>query len=225
MTPIDPATLSAINQGNASTDGTNQKKDAFGQDAFLTLMVTQLKNQNPLEPIKNQEFLAQLSSFTTASGVQELNQSFGSLSSALQSNQALQASSMVGRKVVIDSSVGHVSATQPMNGLVEIPETVGNLRISIMSPSGALVRTIELGMQAAGETRFSWDGTDNNGDVVPPGNYRFTAEANFNGTAYSFNTMVESTVDSVTLGRNGQGMALNLGGLGAYSLSQIKTIR
>lgn len=228
MTTIDTGLSSAISQLNgSSTSGTekeNGKKDPFGQDAFLRLMITQLKNQNPLEPLKNQEFLSQLSQFTTASGVQDLKKSFDSLGDALQSNQALQASSLVGRSVVVPSDRGFLPQGGSLAGIVDVPEPVGNLRVSIYNAAGEVVKTMDLGMQPAGQAKFAWNGLDSAGRSQVSGSYRFTAEANFNGKSYQFDTYAQAPVESVTIGRNGQGLVLNLGGLGSVNMSSVAQI-
>ncbi len=224
MASIDTGLSSVINQLNGTSAAETAKKDPFGQDAFLRLMITQLKNQNPLEPLKNQEFLSQLSQFTTASGVQDLKKSFDSLGESLQSNQALQASSLVGRSVIVPSDHGYLPPNGPMSGIIDVPDAVGNLRVTITNAAGEVVKTMDLGMQNPGQTKFSWNGVDNAGNIQSSGNYYFTAEANFNGKSYQFNTYAQAPVDSVTIGRNGQGLVLNLGGLGSISMSGVAQI-
>jgi flagellar basal-body rod modification protein FlgD len=174
--------------------------------------------------MKNQEFLAQLSQFTTASGVEKLNGSFESLTAAMQSNQALQASSLVGRNVLIETERGYLPAQGNMSGAVEVPEATGNLRVNVYNKAGELVKTIELGQQSAGQAKFSWDGTDAAGNRVAAGEYRVAAESTFNDTTYSYTTLAQAPVESVTIGRNGQGMVLNVGALGAVSLDQVRQI-
>lgn len=224
MTPVDNNLQSTIDQLGLGKAVESTKKDPMGQDAFLRLMITQMKNQNPLEPLKNQEFLAQLSQFTTASGVQGLQKSFDSLSTALQSNQALQASSLVGRSVLVDSDRGYLPPGGLMKGNVELPNAVGNMTLTITNQVGEIVKTIQLGQRDAGEVRYAWDGTDDKGARAPNGIYNVTAQASFNGQSYTFATAAETAVESVTIGRNGQGMVLNIGALGAVDLSQIKQI-
>ncbi len=201
-----------------------KKKEPLGQDAFLTLMITQLRNQNPLEPLKNQEFVAQLSQFTTASGVQDLKKSFDSLGSSLQSSQALQASSLVGRKVLINSDQGYLPPTGKMQGIVELPDAVGNLRVNIYNGVGEVVRSVELGQQQAGQVVYEWDGKDNAGRAVASGVYRVTADAKLKDKTYNFDTLAIAPVESVTIGRNGQGMSLSVGILGSVTLGDVRQI-
>lgn len=229
MTTVSNSFTSTIDQlGLGAKPADVTKKDAMGQDAFLRLMITQMKNQNPLEPLKNQEFLAQLSQFTTASGVQGLQKSFDSLSTALQSNQALQASSLVGRSVLVASDQVYLplkDATQNgVRGAIDLPNPVGNLQVGIYNKAGELVKTITLGQSDAGTTPYKWDGTDDNGLRVANGMYTVKAEAKFNDKTYNFATATETKVESVSIGRNGQGMVLNLGDLGSVDIGKVKQI-
>lgn len=225
MNPVGTDLSNAIDKlglGAPSTDP--KKKEPMGQDAFLTLMITQLKNQNPLEPMKNQEFLAQLSQFTTASGVQELKKSFDSLGSSLQSSQALQASSLVGRNVLINSDQGYLPPSGAMQGVVELPDAVNNLHVNVYNSAGEIVKSLDLGQQSAGQALFEWDGTNSAGQAVASGVYRVTADAKFNGKTYSFDTLAIAPVESVTIGRNGQGMMLSVGALGSVNLGDVRQI-
>lgn len=225
MTTVSNDLSNAIDKLGLGAPATGTKKaEPMGQDAFLTLMITQLKNQNPLEPMKNQEFLAQLSQFTTASGVQDLKKSFDSLGTSFQSNQALQASSLVGRNVLINSDQGYLPPAGTMQGVVDVPDAVGNMRVNIYNSVGEVVRSVDLGQQSAGQTLYQWDGKDNAGHAVASGVYRVTAEAKLNGKSYSFDTLAIAPVESVTIGRNGQGMSLNVGALGSVALSDIRQI-
>lgn len=229
MNPVGNDLGSVIDQlGLGAPPAGPKKKEPLGQDAFLTLMITQLKSQNPLEPLKNQEFLAQLSQFTTASGVQDLKKSFDSLGSALQSNQALQASSLVGRNVLINSKQGYLPAigtgARTMQGVVELPNAVGNLHVNIYNSAGEVVRSVDLGQQSAGQVSYTWDGTNNAGQPLAAGIYQVKAEATFNGKTYNFDTLTVAPVESVTIGRNGQGMTLNVGPLGSVNLTDVRQI-
>ena len=225
MNPIGNDLSNTIDQlGLGARPEDQKKKEPLGQDAFLTLMITQMKNQNPLEPLKNQEFVAQLSQFTTASGVQDLKKSFDSLGLALQSNQALQASGLVGRNVLINSKQGYLPPTGAMQGVVDLPNSVGNLQVNIYNSAGEVVRSVNLGQQNAGQVRYEWDGTNNAGQPLAAGIYQVKAEATFNGKTYNFDTLAVASVESVMIGRNGAGMTLNVGALGSVNFSDVRQI-
>src|SRR5262245_53832534 len=96
------------------------KRSELGQEDFLRLMITQFKNQDPFKPMENGEFLAQLAQFSTVKGLDDLNNSFGNLSSSVVSNQALQASSLLGRTVLVDGNMGNLDAGGQLSGAVEL---------------------------------------------------------------------------------------------------------
>lgn len=213
---------SSLNSATKAATGSQ----SLGKDAFLQLLVTQLKNQNPLSPQDNGAFVAQLAQFSSLEGINTLNDSVNAISSNFSSSQALQASSLVGRSVVIQTSQSSVDTSKSMTGSVAVTSAVGNVSIKITDKDGAVVRTIDMGEQAAGNQSFIWDGKDDNGAVAPAGTYTFNATTkNDKGDAVALATSLPATVTSVTLSQTGGEMLLNLaGGMGSIKLSQIQTI-
>ena len=196
----------------------------LAQDDFLTLMITQFRNQDPFKPMENGEFLGQLAQFSTVSGIEDLNASFASLSSSIQGEQALQAASLVGRSVLALSDSGYVSEDMPMRGAVDLEEPVSGLQIDIKNAAGEVVQRLTTGEQPAGQVDFQWNGTDFNGRQLPPGNYELSARIMNGSRVESVQTLIRSDVRSVTLGQGGQGMTLNLVGGGELALSKIYSI-
>ena len=133
---------------------------ALGKDAFLQLLVTQLKNQNPLDPQDNTAFVAQLAQFSSLEGITTLNDSVNSITGGLQSSQALQASSLVGRSVIVQTGEALVdtASEKPFNGTVVVKEADTKPTITITDADGELVRTIQMPAQKAGNVDFTWDG-------------------------------------------------------------------
>ena len=202
-----------------------EKNKSLGQEDFLKLMVAQMQNQNPLEPDGSGEFLGQMAQFSTVSGLQEMQQSLNTLTSSLVSNQALEASSLVGRYVRVPSDVNFLPGGEGERffGAVELDRSTANLKFEIVQ-NGEVVKTIGMGQQAAGTVDFAWDGTNNQGDPMPQGNYNVRAVAIFDGEATSLETMVVAPVESVTLGRNGQQMKLNIAGVGTRAIDAVREI-
>lgn len=200
---------------------TKQGKD-LGKNEFLNLLVAQLNNQNPLEPQGNGEFIAQLAQFSQVEGVEKLNASMGTLLSTYQSSQALQASSLVGRKVIVPSEKAVVDTSESFKASTILPVSSSNVYVNVYDNSGALVTRINLGEQAAGNVSFIWDGKDADGNVAPPGTYKFEAQATYGSETKGLYTLLPANVDSVTLG--GNELMLNLAGLGSVPLSQVQVI-
>lgn len=221
--------MNTINPTGLTLDGVIPKKpertasDKLGQEQFLELMIAQLKNQDPMKPMQNGEFLGQMAQFGTVSGIQDLQKSFTELSTSLQSNQALMASSLVGRTVLAPAAGAQIGAGGGLRGVADLPGAASDVAVSITSASGQLVKRIDLGAQNQGEIGFVWDGTDDTGAAVPPGAYRVSVQALSAGQSYALNTLIESRVDSVTLG-GANGLILNLAGLGPVNLSSVRQI-
>jgi flagellar basal-body rod modification protein FlgD len=198
--------------------------DELGQAQFLELMIAQLKNQDPTKPMDGQEYLGQLAQFSTVQGLQELHASVQDLAQHVQSTSALQASSLVNQNVVVASEEGYLDEAQPLQGAVKLTENVKDLTIGIIDASGQEVRRLSLGDQSMGNVSFSWDGLDTRGVQRPTGTYRIKAEGMVDGQASSFATQLQTRVESVTLGQGGQGVTLNLAGLGRRDLSDVQEI-
>ncbi|MFK7698651.1 flagellar hook assembly protein FlgD [Pseudomonas caspiana] len=202
----------------------SSKNDALGKDAFLQLLVTQMKNQNPLEPQDNGEFVAQLAQFSSLESMQNLTTTVDSIAGLYQSSQALQASSLVGRSVIVNAGSTTVDTTKGMTGSVVVPSASSVTSVKIYDPQLNLVKTIDMGTQSAGNASFTWDGTNDAGEKVAAGNYSFVANGSLEGKSTSLATYLPATVNSVTTGVNGAEMVLNLAGGQSIGLSQVKTI-
>lgn len=213
-------TSSVLDQYQIKQETTQNKE--LGKNEFLNLLVAQLNNQNPLEPQGNGEFIAQLAQFSQVEGIEKLNTSMGSMLSSFQSSQALQASSLVGRKVIIPSDKAVVDTSESFKASTVLPVSSSNVYVNVYNNAGALVNRVNLGEQAAGNVSFIWDGKDSSGNVAPPGTYKFEAQATYGSETKGLYTMLPANVDSVTLG--GNELVLNLAGLGSVPLSQVQVI-
>lgn len=200
------------------------ERDKVSQEAFLELMVTQLKNQDPMKPMQNGEFLGQIAQFGTVSGITELQKSFGSLATALQSSQALQASTMVGRKVLIEHDKMLVNGMEPTKFAIDLPADASRVRVTVQNANGALMRRLDFGATNAGLNDLAWDGLDALGNQAAAGAYTLKAEALIDGKAQAVTTLVRAPVESVTLPRNGEAPVLNLSDYGAFRIDSIKRV-
>lgn len=209
---------------NKPVETETKPNDQLGQAEFLKLMTTQLKFQDPLKPMENGDFLGQMAQFGTVSGVNELNNTFTAMSASFQSNQALQASTLVGRRVMVPSLNGYLESGQPMQAAVELERPANRIVITIQNEAGQLVHRQELGLQQAGLVDFSWDGLDQNGNPYPSGTYEINAEVHQGSQVSSGNIFTVVDVESVTLGVGGQDLTLSVSGLGEIDMSQVRKI-
>ncbi len=196
-------------------------KQMLGQDDFLRLMIAQMKNQDPTKPLEGQEYLGQLAQFSTLNSIQELQKSFEDLAAFLRSAHTTQATSLVGKQVLVDSDRGYYAPGQPVQGQVLVPGNVNNLTVRVYGASGQLVDTLNMGPQATGQVGFSWGGAGATGEGV----YRITAEASIDGQARQLGTLIWNPVQSVAVGQSGQTSNLRIAGLGNVDMNTVREIR
>ncbi|RZA08399.1 MAG: flagellar hook assembly protein FlgD [Moraxellaceae bacterium] len=220
----------AIDKNKAATPA--KKTNDLGQDAFLQLMITQMKNQDPLAPQSNSEFVAQLAQFSSVQGLEKLNSNFNTFSSGFQSNQALQASSLVGRSVSVEGSKSILAEDGIIAGTITVPASTSDLKINVYDSKGALAAQIPVGVAEKGDMNFRFDGhnIEINGELskwtsgaaaLPPDTYKFEVLAAQDGKQQQLATSLSANVNSVTVGTDGK-LVLNLAGLGAVDISKVK---
>jgi flagellar basal-body rod modification protein FlgD len=141
----------------------------------------------------------------------------------MQSAQALQASSLVGRSVLLPGTSAALAQGGNLSGAVELAAGASSVAVEIYDAGGQLVQRLDLGAQPAGLAKFSWDGTTASGTTAAPGQYTVKAVAGDGGQSASVPTLIAAKVESVTLG-GPQGLQLNLAGLGPVSLNDVKQI-
>jgi flagellar basal-body rod modification protein FlgD len=207
-----------------SSGGVNGAATLGGTD-FLTLMLAQLKNQDPTSPVDSNTFLSQLAQLSEVQGITSLNTSFSSLSSSLSSSQALQASSLLGHQALVASPTATVAAGATVSGAVSVPQTTSDVVLGITNSAGVLVRQIDLGAQSSGLTSFTWDGKGSNGSAVPADTYTLTAQyAGQTKGSTAAATFVSGTVQSVSMGAGATGMTVNVAGVGSVPFSSVQQI-
>jgi flagellar basal-body rod modification protein FlgD len=214
--------------GSSSTSSTSTASAngvTLGGTDFLTLMLAQLKNQDPTSPVDSNEFLSQLASLSEVQGITQLNSSFSALSNSLVSGQALQASSLLGHQALVASSTATLStAGGTVTGAVSVPQTSSDVTLNITNSSGVLVNSINLGAQSAGLANFTWNGQTTSGSTAPAGTYSLSAQVSGVTGGTAITTLVGGTVDSVTMGSGSTGLTLNISGLGSVPFSSVQQI-
>lgn len=214
-----------IGLATSASVAAKQAKDrsSLGQAEFLELMTTQLKNQDPMEPMDNGEFLSQIAQFGTVNGVTELNSSFNNFASNLQSSQALQAASLIGRDVLFQNSEAYLSQNG-MSGAAQLESAASDVAVNIYDSIGEVIGRVELGKQSSGLVQFNWDGVTLSGSNALPGRYRVEIEATRNGQTETLSPLVSANVTSLTLGKVGEEMQVELENFGQVNFGQIHKI-
>lgn len=220
-------TTTAVNSTTSSTSGTTSSTSGAaltGLDAnsFMTLMLTQLKNQDPLNPQDPAAFLGQLAQMSTVTGIQGMQTSLTSLSDALRSSQVIGGTSLVGHSISSVATTATLGSSGSVSGSVTIPEGTSQAGIAITDANGALVKTLTL-PSTQGTTTFTWDGTRNNGTRAAAGTYTYTAIAKVGSTSEQLETQINSKVTSVTLDTTTNTLTLNTDN-GTVPLANVRSV-
>jgi flagellar basal-body rod modification protein FlgD len=224
MSTTDPiAAMAAQTQAALAASQTKKQANTLGIEDFLTLMTTQLKNQDPMKPLEGTEFVSQLAQFGSVSGIQGMQKSIDSLSNSLRSTQVLNGTSLVGHDVLAQAD--GFSFTQGINvgGEVDVPPGVQTLQVRITDSSGALVREISVD-PSAGTHSFTWDGKRTDGTLAESGDYDIEAVATAGSEHGSLEVLMSGRVSSVTIDNTGTQLTLNTGALGPVSMNNIRRV-
>ncbi|SFM91737.1 flagellar basal-body rod modification protein FlgD [Izhakiella capsodis] len=192
------------------------------QSQFLTLLVTQLKNQDPTNPMDNSQMTSQLAQINTLSGIEKLNTTLGSISGQLNTSQSLQASTLINHGVMVNGAsilVGK-GTTTPFG--VELAQASTSASATITNANGDVVRSIDLGPLSSGVHTFSWDGTDSSGATVVDGKYTVSIAASNSTGQLSAQPLNYAYVNGVTNGNSGA--ILDLGTYGTTTLDKVRQI-
>ncbi|KII80496.1 flagellar hook assembly protein FlgD [Vibrio renipiscarius] len=198
-------------QEQKKPEGTTGKQD-LKQEDFLSLLTKQLAQQDPFKPVGNDQMIAQMASFATVDGIGKMNNQFDTLNASMTSNQALQASTLVGRDVLVPGAAGLKQDGKSMAAMVKLPQNVDNMFVRVENEMGQLVRTFEVGAKTAGDNRVVWDGKDENGNSLPTGKYKMKASGLLEGENQEFAVSTYANVNSVLLGKGDGNVLLNLAG-------------
>lgn len=212
-----------ITPGAAASATARKTASTLGISDFLTLMTTQLKNQDPFKPLDGTEMVAQLAQFGTVSGVQQMNTTLAALSSSLRSSQALSGATMVGHEVLAPATAANFYGQQSLAGAVQVPAGASSVTMTLTDDSGQVVRHLTLAT-ASGQQAFSWDGATDTGGRASPGHYKLEAIANVGGANTALPVAVAARVGSVSIDPAGATLTLNTAELGAVALGDVQQI-
>lgn len=199
----------------------DKNNGALTQSDFFALLTQQLAFQDPTKPVENDQMIAQMTNFTMADGITKLNENFSSLAQSMSSNQALQASSLVGRSVLTQSDKLVFTGDSLTRGQINVDRAADNMKVIITKPNGELVNSFTVDNPKLGKNEFVWDGTDSDGEAMPAGLYNIKVEVSGNGKTETVPVQVYTPVSSVSMGNNGNGILLNLIGLGTVKLADV----
>lgn len=213
------ANKTAAGQAAAAADAAGA--GANTQDRFLKLLVTQMKNQDPLNPMDNAQVTSQMAQLSTVSGIDKLNSTLKALSDSVTSGQAMSATGMIGHGALVPGSSMELHKGQAVGGL-ELSQGADSVKVLIKDGANNVVRTLQLGAQKPGVVPLAWDGLNDAGDELPDGKYKFAAEGAAGEQTFPATTLSFGMVNGVAPGSGGA--KLDVEKLGIFNLSDVKQV-
>jgi flagellar basal-body rod modification protein FlgD len=220
MTTVqDASNVTNLFGAGASSATKNSTKET--QDRFLSLLVAQMKNQDPLNPLDNAQVTSQLAQLSTVQGIENMNTSLQALASSLGVNQMSQAANLIGRAVLVPGNTVSPVQMEDVIGF-ELSRPADKVTVDIHDAAGGVVRSLDLGPQEDGVNVLAWDGLTSSGAAAPAGQYSFTINAVQGGQSVSSTALNLGAVNSVS--QNDQGVQLNLAGNKSVGYAEIRQI-
>lgn len=214
------ASASLLASVNGSKNTTTESINST-EDRFLKLLVTQMKNQDPLNPLDNAEVTSQLAQLSTVTGIDKMNNTLETFMASLQSSQSLQMSNLIGHDVLVEGNQLSFDGTAGYFG-VELPTSTDDLTVTISDAAGNPIRKITLGNQPEGIIPLSWDGYGDNGSQAVSGNYTFAVSATINGEKATATGLSLTQINSITA--SSTGIKLNLNNADSVTGADLKQI-
>ncbi|MHB1077436.1 flagellar hook assembly protein FlgD [Thiobacillus sp.] len=215
----DTSNVNSLFGASASTSSKSSVADT--QNRFLSLLVAQMKNQDPLNPLDNAQVTSQMAQLSTVQGIENMNSSLQAMSASLGTNQMSQAASLIGRTVLVPGDTISPAQLENVVGF-DLSRPADTVTASIYDASGSLVRKLTLGSREAGVNVVAWDGLTDTGTAAPAGKYSFKIDAVQGGQAIDSTALSLGTVNSVS--QNSQGVQLNLAGNTNVGYADIRQI-
>ncbi|HCO58259.1 MAG: hypothetical protein NWP33_04035 [Burkholderiaceae bacterium] len=203
---------------------TKSVNEEMGQKEFLLLFTTQLQNQNPLDPMENEAFVAQLAQFSQLEATVTMGDKMTELADAMMGERMLQGSTLLGKRVAVPNGPAILKGGAPISGIIALPQGADNVELNVYSNAGQLVRTIPYGRQMPGDITVRWDGMNAQGTTMPDGPYRIIATVKSKGEVTQVPISTPDTVKSVTFSAEANDLVLEVSSGGTVNFSQVKRI-
>ena len=199
--------------------------DDLDRNAFLALLTTQLQNQNPLDPMKNEAFVAQLAQFSQLEGITNMSTSLDEMSDVMRSDRIMAGANLVGKSVFASTGRITTDGQNPTPIEFDLPYGADQVEVGIYdTSSGALLRSMVVGPQNRGTLDLAWDGRSANGTPVPPGSYVIRGAVIRSGASEAVVPMTYAKVETVSWDNMTSDLNLNLAGGASLPLSQVARV-
>jgi flagellar basal-body rod modification protein FlgD len=203
ITPINSTPASGLSAGTASSVKSTK-------DDFMKLLITQMRYQNPMDPMDNAQMTSQIAQLNTVEGINQLNATVTGLQASLMATQSMQSASLIGKTILADGNAinlqnGSASLSMRLEGAAE------SVIVDVINSSGRIIKTANLGANAAGIQTFTWDGSTNEGGIAPNGQYTFQVNAKKLNQTVTATPLTQAIVSGVELTAAGPKLSLNNG--------------
>jgi flagellar basal-body rod modification protein FlgD len=205
-------------------EAAKKTKEEMGKQEFLTLFTAQLQNQNPLEPVKNEAFVAQLAQFSQLEALTNMQTSLDTFVTAMSGERMLNSASLIGKKVAVSDSPTQLTQGGTINASIDLPEGAAGIQINVHDAKGNLIQELIAGPQIPGTTPVLWDGKDAMGNPAPTGLYRLTAQAVVNGSTNKVAVNALSTVKSIVTNPSDGSVSVEVDGGKTILLTDVKRV-
>ena len=205
----------------ASAAATSKSATTETEDRFLALLVAQMKNQDPLNPLDNAQVTSQMAQLSTVKGIEDMNSTLEALAASMGVNQMAQAANLIGHGVLVPGDSISPAQNEDVMGF-ELKRPADQVTIDIHDAGGNVVRSLNLGPREDGVSALAWDGLTNAGTPAPAGQYRFSVNAVQGGQPVSSTALHLGLVNSVS--QDSQGVQLNLAGSKNVSYADVRQI-
>jgi flagellar basal-body rod modification protein FlgD len=215
ITPINSASTSSLTAGSAADVKATK-------DNFLKLLVTQMKYQDPMNPMDSAQMTSQIAQLNTVEGINQLNATVSNLQASLMASQSMQSASLIGKTILADGNSisllnGSANLSMRLEGAAE------SVIVDVINASGRIIKTTDLGANAAGIQSFTWDGSTNEGGTAPNGQYTFQVNAKKLNQTVAVTPLIQATVSGVEVTSAGPQLSLNNGT--NIALSTVRGVR
>lgn len=229
-TPSIPATGISRSKNPRSSryedvkEAAKKTKEDMGKQEFLTLFTAQLQNQNPLEPVKNEAFVAQLAQFSQLEALTNMQGSLDKFVTSMSGERMLGSASLIGKKVAVTDTPTQLTKGGTIDGSIDLPMGASGIQVSVFDSQGRLVQELIAGPQLPGTTPISWNGKDAAENPVPSGLYRMTANAVVNGKNVPVPVSTLSTVRAISSNPTDGSVSVEVDGGKTMLLTDVKRV-
>ena len=201
-----------------------RSSEEMGKQDFLTLFTAQLKNQNPLDPVKNEAFVAQLAQFSQLEALTNMQGALNSFVSSMQGERLLNSSSLIGKKVAVSDAPVALDESGTVDANVKLPLGAGSVLLQVIDSQGLVVQELGAGAQTPGSLSLVWDGLDRDGERAAPGLYRLQATGSVNGQHTRLEIETLSTVRAIRSSASDGSVSVEVDGGKQVPLSSIARV-